>query len=76
MKYYKVIEPNWDLSENERFKPENGIETIWTEEDILLERWVNYKQQMEHKFGKDKILKKQDCIDEWASVNWAQELWD
>jgi len=66
MKKYSFVQP--DIQGN----PET---LIFTEEEILKEYWNHWRDSMIRKFGKDcKDITKKNCIDDWVTVHWAQEV--
>ncbi len=75
MKHYLVIDPAWDLPESERFKPENAIETMYSEADILRVYWTYWHSRMAERFGDTHPrINYRNCIDDWVCTNWAVEV--
>lgn len=48
---------------------------VYTEADILNEYWEYWSSKMTEKFGpNDPQITKQNCIDDWTVVNWAEKI--
>jgi hypothetical protein len=43
-----------------------------TEDDILKEYWDYWTRQM-RKVNKEHLVNKENCIEDWCTVNWAWE---
>lgn len=54
-----------------------GDEVV-SEEEIISGGYFDYwKEKMENKFGADsELITKENCIEDWVIVNWAQEIKD
>lgn len=67
MKYFTIAWP--DDNDNDRW------ETL-SEQDILNQYWDYWYGKMCDKFGKEYVdmkYTKQDCIDDWCVIHWAEE---
>jgi hypothetical protein len=69
MKKFKI----WDY--NPYATPEDDCSIIMTEEEILLEYWDYWCNQM-HAIGKHDQISKEECINDWCAVHWAVEVKD
>lgn len=65
MKYYAYNE----YDEDEGIKPP----IVVSEQQILNEYWLYWKNQMKA-LGRENLISKKNCIDDWIMVNWAWEV--
>jgi hypothetical protein len=48
---------------------------VYTEQDILNEYWGVWSARMTEMFGPDHpLITKENCIDDWTVVNWAEKI--
>lgn len=44
-----------------------------TEEDIIRDYYPYWEMKMKH-VGKEDLISKENCIEDWKTVNWAKEI--
>lgn len=71
MRHFRIVE----LDDN--WQPQ--IETHWTSQDVLnfyWEHWSTMLQEADPEFYNSKTLDhlKEQCINQWADINWAEEM--
>lgn len=54
----------------------NNVKETISEDEILKQYWNYWYEKMCAKYGRDIVdtnYTKQDCIDDWVTINWAYE---
>lgn len=68
MTNWKVVEPEDELGEW-------TLETVYSEEMIIDEYYEFWCSMMKQR-NKEHLISKQNCIEDWITVNWASKTTD